>query len=180
MMRRTVVITGIGTVTPAGRGANALWLQASSGTSCVRPIDPQKYFDASKYDCQVAGQVPFFGEPRVLTERILEQTDRCTQMALVAVLDALDAAKLPIGFLPVVLPERVSIVVGTVTGGLTFVENDIRNFWIKGKQGTNPYVALAGFPASTQGNISICFGVKGRARTFVSERASGVHALIEG
>jgi len=180
MKRRTVVITGIGTVTPAGRGASALWLHAFSGTSCVRPIDPQKYFDASKYDCQVAGQVPCFDEPRVLTKRILAQTDRCTQIALVAALDALDAAKLPIGFLPVILPERVSIVVGTVTGGLTFVENDMRNFWTKGKQGTHLYLATASFPASAQGYISICFGVKGRARTFVSERASGAHALIEG
>jgi 3-oxoacyl-(acyl-carrier-protein) synthase len=175
-----IVITGIGTITPAGRGLDALWRHVQSGQSCLEPIDSEVYFDASAYACQVAGQVHTLHEPRVLTERMLAQTDRYSQLALVAVLDALETAQLPRGFLPVVQPERVSLVVGTAMAGLATIEKEMRTFWTQGKQGVDRYSETAGFPPSAQGHISIHFGVKGRSRTFVSERASGAHALIEG
>ena len=114
MTKRVVAITGIGTLTPAGRGTEALWTCISSGHTCLGPIDPQKYFDPSRYACRVAGQVPSFSEPAVLTESIMAQTDRCSQLALVAVLDALKAARLPMDFRSEgspVAPERVSLTV---------------------------------------------------------------------
>src|SRR5437868_6042455 len=87
MTRRIVAITGIGTLTPAGRGTEALWKSICSDYTCLAPIDPQKYFDPSSFTCQVAGQVPSFSEPRVLTDAVMEQTDRCSQLAMVAALD---------------------------------------------------------------------------------------------
>jgi 3-oxoacyl-(acyl-carrier-protein) synthase len=177
---KRIVITGIGTITPAGRGLDTLWRHVQSGRSCLEPIESALYFDASAYACQVAGQVHNLHEPRVLTERMLAQTDRYSQLALVAVLDALEAARLPQGFLPVVQPERVSLLVGTAMAGLTTIEKEMRTFWTQGKQSVNRYWETASFPPSAQGHISIHFGIRGRSRTFVSERASGAHALIEG
>lgn len=183
MTKRVVAVTGIGTLTPAGRGTEALWMCISSGRTCLHPIDPEKYFDSSKYPCQVAGQVPPFDEPRVLTESMMAQTDRCSRMALVAVLDALEAAKLPMDFRSKdspVPPERVSLTVATIAAGWTYVEREMRNLWTKGVGAMDRYGLTAGFPAGPQGHISIFFGVEGRTRTFVSERTSGAHALIEG
>ncbi len=183
MTKRNVAITGIGTLTPAGRGTEALWTCSTSGHTRVRPIDPQKYFDPSKYACQVAGQVPSFSEPRVLTESMMVQTDRCSQLALIAVLDALEVARLPMNFRSAdspVAPERVSLTVATIAAGWTFAEREMRNLWTRGLRAMNPYGLTAGFPAGPQGHISIFFGIEGRTRTFVSERASGAHALIEG
>ncbi len=183
MTKRVVAITGIGTLTPAGRGTEALWASVSSGYTCLGPIDSQKYFDPSKYTCQVAGQVPSFSEPCVLTESMMAQTDRCSQMALVAVLDALQDARLPIDFrseVSPVAPERVSLTVATIAAGWTYVEREMRNLWTKGVSAMDRYALTAGFPAGPQGHISILFGIEGRTRTFVSERASGAHALIEG
>jgi 3-oxoacyl-(acyl-carrier-protein) synthase len=183
MTKRVVAITGIGTLTPAGRGTEALWTSLSSGHTCLSPIDPQKYFDPSAYSCQIAGQVPSFSEPRVLTEAMIAQTDRCSQLALIAVLDALEAARLPMDFRSEgspVAPERVSLTVATIAAGWTYVEREMRNLWTKGVSAMDRYGLTAGFPAGPQGHISILFGVEGRTRTFVSERASGAHALIEG
>ena len=183
MTKRVVAITGIGTLTPAGRGTEALWTSISSGYTCLGPIDAQKYFDPSKYTCQIAGQVPSFSEPGVLTESMMAQTDRCSQMALVAVLDALQDARLPIDFRSEgspVAPERVSLTVATIAAGWTYVEREMRNLWTKGVSAMDRYALTAGFPAGPQGHISILFGIEGRTRTFVSERASGAHALIEG
>ncbi len=183
MTKRVATITGIGTLTPEGRGTETLWMCVSSGHTCLGPIDPQKYFDPSRYACQIAGQVPSFSEPRVLTEAMMAQTDRCSQMALVAVLDALEAARLPMDFRSEgspVAPERVSLTVATIAAGWTYVEREMRNLWTKGVGAMDRYGLTAGFPAGPQGHISILFGVEGRTRTFVSERASGAHALIEG
>jgi 3-oxoacyl-(acyl-carrier-protein) synthase len=183
MTKRVVAITGIGTLTPAGRGTEALWTRISSGQTCLSPIDPQKYFDPSRYACQVAGQVPSFSEPRVLTEALMAQTDRCSQMALVAVLDALDMAKLPIDFRSEDSPvasERVSLTVATIAAGWTYLERQMHNLWTKGVDAMNRYGLTAGFLAGPQGHISILFGIEGRTRTFVSERASGAYALMEG
>ena len=183
MTKRAVAITGIGTLTPAGRGTEALWACLTSGRTRLGPIDAQKYFDPSRYACRVAGQVPSFSEPDVLAESIMAQTDRCSQLALVAVLDALKAARLPMDFRSEgspVAPERVSLTVATIVAGWTFVEREMRNLWTKGLGAMNPYGLTAGFPAGPQGHISIRFGIEGRTRTFVSERASGAHALIEG
>jgi 3-oxoacyl-(acyl-carrier-protein) synthase len=183
MTQRVVAITGIGTLTPAGRGAEALWTRICSGHPCLAPIDPETYFDPSRFACQLAGQVPAFSEPRVLTEAMLSQTDRCSQLALVAVLDALDMARLPTDFRSEespVSPQRVSLSVATIAAGWTFAEREMRNFWTKGRDALNRYGMTASFPAGPQGHIGIFFGIEGRMRTFVSERASGAHALIEG
>jgi 3-oxoacyl-(acyl-carrier-protein) synthase len=183
MSQRVVAITGIGTLTPAGRGTEALWTRVSSGHTCLAPIDPETYFDPSRFTCQIAGQVPAFSEPQVLTEAMLAQTDRCSQMALVAVLDALKMARLPGDFRSEdspVSPERVSLTVATIAAGWTYAEREMRNFWTKGMGALNRYGMTASFPAGPQGHIGIFFGVEGRTRTFVSERASGAHALIEG
>jgi len=183
MTKRVVAITGIGTLTPAGRGTEALWTCISSGQTCLGPIDPEKYFDPSRYACQVAGQVPSFSEPRVLTEAMMVQTDRCSQMALVAVLDALEMARLPMDFRSEgspVAPERVSLTVATIAAGWGFLERQMHNLWTKGVGTMDRYGLTGGFLAGPQGHISILFGVEGRTRTFVSERASGAHALIEG
>lgn len=183
MAQRVVAVTGIGTLTPAGRGTDALWTRIASAETCIAPIDSQKYFDPSGYACQVAGQVPTFTEPRVLTKKILTRTDRCSQMALIAVLDALEMARLPMDFRSEDSPvssERVLVTVGTNAAGWTYLERGIQNLWTKGRRAMSLHSLTAGFLAGPQGHISIFFGVEGGMRTFVSERIGGAYALIEG
>lgn len=181
MTQRVVAITGIGTLTPAGRGTGALWTRIASGETCIAPIDPQKYFDPSMYACQVAGQVPSFTEPRVQVEQIMTQTDRCSQMAMVAVLDALEMAKLPMDFRSEDSPvasECVSLTVGTNIAGWPYLEREMKNLWMT--KSMDRYGLTAGFLAGPQGHVSIFFGIEGGIRSFVSERIGGAYALIEG
>lgn len=124
---RRVVVTGVGTITSAGRGVEALWSTVCSEQSCLTPIAA---FDASAFECQVAGQVqafnilealtPLFEQayPRKKPRDVFQQVDRCSHFALIAALDALEHAHLPLKFSPIVSPERVSLAVGTSMGGL--------------------------------------------------------------
>jgi 3-oxoacyl-(acyl-carrier-protein) synthase len=169
-----VVVTGIGAVTPAGVGMSALWESAESAKSCISAISR---FDASRYACPVAGQAPFRSEDH-LALRFAKRTDRFTHMAVVAVRQALADAAITVG--GDVAPERVAVMVGNILGGWEFAERELRKLWVEGARAVSPYQATAWFPAAPQGNISIDQGIKGPARTFIADRASGAYAVVHG
>jgi 3-oxoacyl-(acyl-carrier-protein) synthase len=175
---RQVAITGIAAITPAGVGSDMLWTQALSGTSCTQTIDR---FDASRYECSVAGQANAFAAEQVLSPRTIKRTDRFTHLALATVAMALEDAGISIGMAPEdSKPERIGVMVGNVLGGWEFAERELRALWVSGPRAVSPYQATAWFPAAPQGNICISFGIKGRARTFVADRASSGYAFIHG
>ena len=168
-----VVVTGIGAVTPAGVGTDRLWKQVLDGRSCVRRIDR---FDPGPYRCQVAGQAGDFTATDWLPPRLVKRTDRFTHLALAAAGSAIDAARLRIGA-GGVPADRVGVMVGNVLGGWEFAERELRKLWTDGPRDVSPYQATAWFPAAPQGNICIRHGIRGRARTFVCDRASGAYAV---
>lgn len=170
-----VVVTGAGAVTPAGIGVDALWERVLSGESCIRRIGR---FDPVSYRCQVAGQADAFDARQWLPGRFIKRTDRFTHLAVVAAEMALADAGLSVGDPGGVAPERVAVMVGNVLGGWEFAERELRDLWVHGPREVSPYQATAWFPAAPQGNICIRLGVKGRARTFVCDRASGAYALV--
>ncbi|MFD6418205.1 beta-ketoacyl-[acyl-carrier-protein] synthase family protein [Streptomyces sp. NPDC060194] len=167
-----VVITGIGAVTPAGNGTEALWESVREGRPAVTAIDR---FDAADYACPVAGQADFDAADH-LPSRFVKRTDRFTHLAVHAVRQALAEAGLTVG--EDVPAERTGVMVGNVLGGWEFAERELRSLWTDGPRSVSPYQATAWFPAAPQGNICIDQGVKGPARTFVADRASGAYALI--
>ncbi|NGO11146.1 beta-ketoacyl-[acyl-carrier-protein] synthase family protein [Streptomyces sp. HC44] len=169
-----IVITGVGALTPAGEGLNALWDSAREGTSHITAIDR---FDASAYACPAAGHVGFDASAQ-LPERFVKRTDRFTHLAVHAVREALRDAGAAVG--DTVAPERTGVMVGNVLGGWEFAERELRKLWTEGMRAVSPYQATAWFPAAPQGNICIDQGIKGPARTFVADRASSAYALIGG
>lgn len=174
---KKVVITGIGCITPAGIGMDELWERARSGEACTQTIDR---FDPARYQCQVAGQANTFDAQQELPARTVKRTDRFTHLALATVNQALADARLSVDAENGVRPERVAVMVGNVLGGWEFAERELRELWRDGAREVSPYQATAWFPAAPQGNICINLGIKGPARTFVSDRASGAYALIHG
>jgi 3-oxoacyl-(acyl-carrier-protein) synthase len=169
-----VVITGIGAVTPAGTGAEPLWESAREGLPRITAIDR---FDAADYACPAAGQADFTALDH-LPSRFVKRTDRFTHLAVHAVRQALTDAGLTVG--EDVSAERTGVMVGNVLGGWEFAERELRRLWTDGPRAVSPYQATAWFPAAPQGNICIDQGIKGPARTFVTDRASGAYALIGG
>ncbi|HET6214445.1 MAG TPA: beta-ketoacyl synthase N-terminal-like domain-containing protein, partial [Micromonosporaceae bacterium] len=172
--RSQVVVTGMGAVTPAGVGVDALWQAVRSGRSLVRRIDR---FDPSAYRCQVAGQADDFDPKDWVPGRLAKKTDRFTHLALAAAGGALEQAGVTVGD-GGVPAERVGVMVGNVLGGWQFAERELRNLWVHGVRGVSPYQATAWFPAAPQGNICIRYGIRGRSRTFVCDRASGAYAIV--
>ncbi|MFC8428922.1 beta-ketoacyl-[acyl-carrier-protein] synthase family protein [Streptomyces sp. NPDC057253] len=170
----SVVVTGIGALTPAGTGIDPLWEGARDGVPHLTAIDR---FDASAYACPVAGQSPFDADAE-LPSRFVKRTDRFTHLAVHAARQALADAGVVVG--EDSDPERTGVMVGNVLGGWEFAERELRKLWTEGPRAVSPYQATAWFPAAPQGNICIDQGIRGPARTFVADRASGAYALIGG
>jgi 3-oxoacyl-(acyl-carrier-protein) synthase len=168
----SIVVTGIGAVTPAGSDTEELWRSARDGVSQITAIDR---FDASSYACPAAGQADFDADEE-LPARFVKRTDRFTHLAVHAAREALTEAGVTVG--QDVSPERTGVMVGNVLGGWEFAERELRKLWTEGPRAVSPYQATAWFPAAPQGNICIDQGIKGPARTFVADRASGAYALI--
>ena len=169
-----VVVTGIGAATPAGIGLDVLWASVDATKPCIMTIDR---FDASSYICPLAGQVDFTAEDH-LPPRFIKRTDRFTHLALFTARQALADAGIALG--ADVDPDRAGVMVGNILGGWEFAERELRNLWVEGVRGVSPYQATAWFPAAPQGNICIDLGIKGPARTFIADRASGAYAIVRG
>jgi 3-oxoacyl-(acyl-carrier-protein) synthase len=170
----SVAVTGIGVATPAGVGFDALWKSVEGMQACITAIDR---FDSSGYACPAAGQVDFTAEDH-LHPRFTKRTDRFTHLAVFTARQALADAGLILGV--DVTPERTGVMVGNVLGGWEFAERELRKLWVEGIRAVSPYQATAWFPAAPQGNICIDLGIKGPARTFIADRASGAYAVLRG
>src|SRR4051794_773830 len=115
---RRVVITGLGAVTPLGWDLEEFWSRLTRGES---GIDRVTLFDATGYDCQIAGEVKNF-EPEkwFKVKKDTRRADRYSQLAMAASKLAMADAGLPGA---VVDPERFGVMLGSGIGGLKSLED---------------------------------------------------------
>src|SRR5947208_13322880 len=181
-MTVSVVVTGMGVISPYGVGADVLWDKLMAGETGLKILTS---FDTSHVQSKVGGQLIDFRPEKYLSPRIVRKVDRFSTLGLISAQLALQDAGLLLGDQGVMnhAPtkptwsqqerggERVGIMVGNNLGGWEFAERELRHLWQSGPREVSPYMATAWFPAAVQGNISIPFGIKGVGRTFGNDRA---------
>jgi len=165
------VITGIGCITPAGLNINETFEGLLEGKKLLREIDR---FDASRYPSRHAGLIDGFRPDDKFNKRLLKKLDRFSHLSLQAADDAITDAGIDIASED---PERVGIILGNALGGWEFAETELRDLWTGGLREVSPYQATAWFPAAPQGQISIYYGIKGFAKTIISDTASSHIAI---
>jgi 3-oxoacyl-[acyl-carrier-protein] synthase II len=171
-MRRRVVITGIGAITPIGTGAEGLWQGVRAGISAVRRIER---FDASPFASQVAAEIAFDPLEHMSPQRA-RRLDRFSQLAMVAAQLAMDDAG--------ICPEELSVsgagsYIGSALGGVAFGEIQHEAFIDGGPRRVNPLLALSVFGGAASSNISIEYGLTGPSLAFGNSCAAGVIAIGE-
>jgi 3-oxoacyl-[acyl-carrier-protein] synthase II len=163
-----VVVTGIGVVSPIGTGTDEFWTSAVEGVSGIKKISS---FDASHLRSQVAGEVKDFDPASFLSPKYLEQTDRFTQLALLAAREALEDA----GELGLYGPQRVAVSVGSGMGGFgTFESSALRKFR---NQPVPPFTVPRTMANSAAAWIAIKHGFKGVNLTCSTACSSGANAI---
>ena len=163
-----VVVTGMGVVSPIGIGVDQFWSAAVNGVSGIKRITS---FDASSRRSQIAGEVADFDSSTFLSQKYIEQTDRFTQLALLAARLALEDA----GGLDAYESRRIGVSIGSGMGGFsTFESSALRKFR---SQPVPPFTVPRTMANSAAAWIAIRHGFKGMNLTSSTACSSGANAI---
>lgn len=170
-MKRRVVVTGLGALTPLGNSASESWAGAVAGKSGIGPITR---FDASAYASRIAGEIKNFDSLQYVDKKEVRRLDNFTIYALAASQMAMDDAALTID------PEiagQVGVIIGSAIGGVATLEEEVRTLHNSGPRRVSPFAVPAILANLGSGHVSMRFGAKGPINCSVTACASGTTAI---
>ncbi|MGZ3635901.1 MAG: beta-ketoacyl synthase N-terminal-like domain-containing protein, partial [Syntrophales bacterium] len=154
-MKRRIVITGIGAVTPLGNSARDTWKAICRGQSGIGRITK---FDTTGYKTQIAGELKNFDPLNYVSNKELRRLDNFSVYALAAAGMAVSDAKLCINEANA---GRVGVIIGSAIGGLGTMEREKVAILDGGPRKMSPFAIPAVLPNLAAGHVSIRFGAKG-------------------
>lgn len=170
-MKKRVVITGLGCVTPVGTGKDDFWVNIKSGVS---GIDKITRFDYTNYQTQIAGEVKDFTPEDYISKKELKKMDRFTQFAMVASKLAVADSELDLNNID---GNRVGTVIGTGIGGVETIEAQHKNLLEKGNRRVSPFFIPMMIGNMAAGQVAIEFGAKGPSTNICTACASGTNSV---
>ena len=170
-MRRRVVVTGMGMVSPLAIGVEETWQALIQGKSGVARITK---FDPTGFDTQIAAEVKNFAPENFMDKKDIRRMDIFIQYAVAAATLALEDAQLKI---TPVNADRVGVVVGAGLGGLTTLEAFHKVLLEKGPGRISPFFIPMLIVNEAPGQISMRFGAKGPNTSVVTACATGNHNI---
>jgi 3-oxoacyl-[acyl-carrier-protein] synthase II len=172
-MKRRVVVTGMGVISPIGNSVEELWSNLKSGVS---GIDKVTRFDASEFSTKIAGEVKDFDPSKYIDKKEARRMDLTEQYAVVGAQQAFDDAKLGSDSLDL---EKAGVVVGSGIGGIGTFEKQHAILLKQGPNRVSPFFIPMMIIDMTAGLVSMRFNFKGPNYATVSACASGVHAIAD-
>ena len=171
-MKKRVVITGIGAVTPLGNDAWSTWENAKKGIS---GIGIAQRVNLDKVDVKLAGEVKNFKPDDFMDRKEARRMGRFSQLAVAASKMAVEDAGIQMG--ENVAAERVGVWIGSGIGGLGEFEEQHKKFLEKGQRRVNPFTIPMFIPDMAAGRVSIELGAKGINNASVTACASGSNSI---
>lgn len=171
-MRKRVVVTGIGAVTPIGNNVPDFWDGLKSGKNGIGVISR---FDPSRLRCQVGAEVRDFDPSLCFDFSTMNKTDRYTQFAVAAAQEAVDDS----GILGKVEPDEFGVYVGSGIGGIDTLCTGYRDILIGGRTIVNPHYTPMMIINIASGNIAMRFNAHGPAMCVSTACATGSTAIGE-
>jgi 3-oxoacyl-[acyl-carrier-protein] synthase II len=173
-MRRRVVITGIGAITPIGITGRNLWDGVRAERSAVRSLTR---FDPSIFRSHNAAEVNDFVPSDHLEAKRAKRLDRFGQFSVVAARQALEDAHIDLASED---RDRIGTMMGSALGGVAYAEEQLGLFLTQGLRAVEPMLALTVFGGASSCNIAIELGVRGPNSTNAMSCASGTIAVGDG
>ncbi|HCT75079.1 MAG TPA: beta-ketoacyl synthase [Micromonosporaceae bacterium] len=174
MSASDIVVTGIGLVTPAGRGPHKVFEALCEGHSgLVNPPEGHPAYGS----LEVMGASEAIDPASVMPGPESRTVDRYIVMALVAAADALADANLVVG--RDVDPYRAASVVSG-TGGLAALEAQVVTRTQKGRMGVSPYLLPGMLPNMGTARIAIKHNLRGYSSSIGTACAAGAQSIAEG
>jgi 3-oxoacyl-[acyl-carrier-protein] synthase II len=174
MIKRRVVVTGLGAITPIGIGIQEYWPNLLCGKNGVGPITK---FDASNFETQFAAEVKNFDPEQFLEKKAVKRMDPFTQYALTTA----DMAVADSGMnLEKVNRERFGVIFGSGIGGMVTNQQQHWNFYeTKNPRLISPFFVTMMISDIAAGQISIKHGLKGPNYATTSACATSSHAIAD-
>ncbi len=170
-MKRRVVITGLGAITPCGIGVDTFWAAMKTGKSGVGPITQ---FDAGRLSTRFAAEVKGFDPTEYMEHKEARRTARFAQFAVAAARMALDDARID---LEQVDRDRLGVIIGSGIGGIDTFEAQCRLLIEKGPQRVSPFFVPMMIPDMAAGQVAIACGLRGHNTCTVTACASGTNSI---
>jgi 3-oxoacyl-[acyl-carrier-protein] synthase II len=172
-VRRRVVVTGLGAITPLGLDVKETWDSMLAGRSGVGPITK---FDAAEIGVTttIAAEVKGFDPELRIDKKDLRKMDLFIPFGIFAALEAFEQSGMVIDDTNA---ERVAVVVGAGLGGLPYIEKYAAVLREKGPRRVTPFFIPMTIANLASGHISIITGAKGPNSCVVTACATGTHSI---
>ena len=170
-MKRRVVVTGLGAVTPLGIGAEKTWKALCAGKSGIGRISR---FDTTNFQTKIAGEVKDFDPEDFLDKKQVRRMDSFVHYCMAATIMAMEDSKLEVANQDA---ERIGVLIGTGLGGLPTLEKNHTLLIEGGPKKISPFFIPMMIANMAPGQIAIHFGIKGPNTCVVTACAAGSHAI---
>lgn len=171
MSQRRVVVTGLGVLSPIGSTSSEAWRNALDGKSGITRIS---HFDPAEFTSQIAGEVKGFDPAAHFGAAEARKSDRFTQFARVASLDAWNSAGFPDSPPD---PERVGVILGSGVGGIGTFEEQMKVAAERGPRRISPFFVPMMISNMACGQVAIDLNAKALNYCTVTACASSGHAI---
>jgi len=172
-MRRRVVVTGLGALTPVGNDVPSMWKALIEGASGTAPITK---FDASTFPVRFAAELKGFDPAQYMERKEIKRADPYTQYAVSASKQAMKDAGLE-GGVNGYDPDRIGVILGSGTGGLKSFEEQHDVYRERGPSKISPFFIPMFITDIAAGIVSMQFNAKGPNYATVSACATAAHAI---
>ncbi len=172
-MRRRVVITGLGCISPLGNEVNLLWGNILAGKSGVGMIT---HYDTSLFKVKIGAEVRDFDAAALFGNREARRMDRFAQFGLAAALQAVQDAGL---IITEANRDRIGVMLGTGIGGMNTLFEQMEVYFKRGPDRVSPFLVPMMLPDTAPGMVAIQLGVRGPNMAIISACASGTNAIGE-
>ncbi len=170
-MNRRVVVTGVGLVCGCGIGTDEVWRNLLAGKSGIGPVT---HFDATAFDCRIAGEVKNFEPLNWIEKKELKKMGRFIQLAMAASDFAMTMAGLEI------TPEvanAAGVYIGSGIGAFDVIEREHSKYLHGGPGKISPFFIPSAIVNLAAGNVSIRYGAKGPNSATATACSAGAHAV---
>ena len=170
-MKRRVVITGLGIVSPVGNDLTTAWDNIVNGRSGISRITR---FDPSAITTHIAGEVKDFDISTYVSSKEARQMDTFIHYGLAAGMQAWRDSGLEV---TEANAERIGVIVGSGISGLPRIEETQVEYLAKGPRRISPFFVPGSLINLISGHLSIAYGMKGPSYAVVSACTTGLHCI---
>lgn len=170
-MKKRIVITGMGVITPIGTGKTEYAKALKEGKSGISPIE---HFDITNFSTKISGYIRDFNPENYIDKKKAKRMARFTQVGMSAAKMAIEDSGLDLSKEDM---SRIGVITGTGMGGLDVIEEEEKALLERGPKRVSPFLIPMIITNMLPGEIAIAYGFTGPNYAVTSACASANHAM---